>query len=53
MTTFKNIPTYKSDNVFEMTGFNFDISTRDNNDGTEDITFDCPKDAAKFKSLLN
>lgn len=53
MKTFKNIEIAKSDAVFNMTGFNYDIATIDNGDGTEDITFDCQKDAEKFEMLYN
>jgi hypothetical protein len=53
METFNNIKTEISDIVFSWTGFNYDIHTVDNGDGTENITFDCRKDAQKFSKLYN
>lgn len=52
MKTLKNIRTELADQVFEMTGFDYDIRETENNDGTCNIEFDSPADAEKFKTLL-
>ena len=35
-----------------MTGFNYGINTTNNDDGTENLHFDCTEDAEKFEILL-
>jgi hypothetical protein len=34
--------------IFESTGFSYDIEETENADGTTTLTFDSPKDARKF-----
>lgn len=50
---FKNINTAIADVVFSWTGFNYDIHGEENGDGTENLRFDCKKDAKKFEELYN
>ncbi len=48
-----NVQIVKSEIVFSMTGFNYEIATAENGDGTEDIYFDSALDCDKFKMLLS
>ena len=53
MTTLRNLNIEKIETVFSMTGFNYDITTSSNEDGTENVEFDSDKDAEKFETLYN
>ncbi len=53
MRTFTNLNIEKIETVFSMTGFNYDITTSSNEDGTENVEFDSDKDAEKFETLYN
>jgi len=41
-----------ADEIFESTGFNYDIAEQENDDGTVTLTFDSKDDAAKFESMI-
>ena len=47
ITTSKAI----ADEIFESTGFDYEINEQENDDYTVTLTFDSPKDAAKFKKM--
>ena len=49
--TYLNLETEKVNEVFSMTGFNYDIHIDDNQDGTSVVSFDSKLDAEKFESL--
>lgn len=51
MTNFKNINTETLDQIFSMTGFNYESQISQNEDGTENINFDSKLDAEKFSKL--
>ena len=40
-----------ADEIFESTGFDYEINEQENNDGSVTLTFDSPKDAAKFQKM--
>lgn len=46
-------PTELANEIFEATGFNFDIAETENDDGTNTLTFDSPEDARKFLAMLD
>jgi hypothetical protein len=52
MKTLHNIKIYKADQIFNMTGFNYDIKEIDNGNGTQTMIFDCVKDCDKFENLI-
>jgi hypothetical protein len=39
--------------IFEATGFSYDIEETENADGTTTLTFDSPKDARKFAVMAS
>ena len=51
MTTQEQITTTTelANEIFESTGFNYEIEETENADGTTTLTFDSPEDAIKFK----
>ena len=53
MNAYLNLNTEIVDQVFSMTGFNYDIHIDDNGDGTSVVAFDSPKDAEKFEKLYS
>ena len=50
MTTFTTTKAI-ADEIFESTGFDYEINEQENNNDTVTLTFDSPKDAAKFKRM--
>jgi len=53
MKTLSNLNSEKIEKVLSITGFNYDMVFSSNEDGTENIIFDCTKDAEKFEKLYN
>ena len=39
--------------IFEATGFSYNIKESENADGTTTLTFDSPKDARKFAAMVD
>ena len=39
--------------IFEATGFSYNIEESENADGTTTLTFDSPKDARKFAAMVD
>ena len=39
--------------IFEATGFSYDIEETENEDGTTTLTFDCAEDARKFAAMVS
>jgi hypothetical protein len=52
MKTLENIPKSVEERIFSMTKFNYDIETKDNEDGTVNIIFDSLVDSDKFEDFL-
>ena len=51
MKTLTNLNTEKINRVLELTGFNYEIRAEQNEDGTENLTFDSTNDAHRFNRL--
>jgi len=52
-TTMKTLTVSKliADEIFESTCFDYEINEQENNDDSVTLTFDSPKDAAKFQKM--
>ena len=46
-------PTELAHEIFESTGFNYDIAETENPDGTTTLIFDSPADARKFQAMAD
>jgi hypothetical protein len=47
------VSTELANEIFEATGFSYEIGENENADGTTTLTFDSPKDASKFAAMVN
>jgi hypothetical protein len=50
---FENLNSKIVDDVFNSTGFNYESTIDELENGDVNVSFDCPKDAVKFEKLYN